>query len=93
MNADDKPEIGNASVPVSVRPRLMSRGTPMLMAALALASLGAASTLPTSIAPMPGQPKCPGFPIGAGAETNKPFTDSRGRKYARDAKGTVRRVE
>lgn len=75
-----------------VRPRLISRRTPMLMAALAMASLGAASTLPTSIAPMRGQPKCPGFPIGAGEENGKPFTDSRGRKYVRDSKGTIRRV-
>ena len=68
------------------------RLTPMLIASLAIASFGAASTLPTSIAPMRGQPKCPGFPIGAGEETGKPFTDSRGRKYMRDSKGIIRRV-
>lgn len=35
----------------------------------------------------------PGYPLGAGTEDGKPFTDAHGRTYVRDARGTIRRVK
>jgi len=61
----------------------------MLAPMLALAALGGASEASTY---MPKWKFESGDPIGRTAKDGEIFTDSRGRKYVRDAKGTVRRV-
>jgi len=71
-----------------VSPRLgrMSMLAPMLAAAAILNGPADASTY------LPRWKFESGDPIGRGSKAGEQFTDSRGRKYVRDAKGTVRRV-
>lgn len=71
---------------VSPRLRRMTMLAPMLAAAAILNGPADASTY------LPRWKSEPGDPIGRGSKAGEPFTDSRGRKYVRDAKGTVRRV-
>lgn len=75
------------SVKRVVSPRI--RRLSVLAPALALAAIGGATD--TTIF-MPKWKAEPGDPIGRTSKDGEPFTDSRGRKYVRDEKGTIRRV-
>lgn len=66
----------------------MKRFAPLLALA-ALAGLGSSPSVPGLYSP----PTLKDGPINNPLPNDKEFTDSRGRKYVRDERGTVRRAE
>lgn len=88
MCASDNPNPAPAvGLQRTVSPR--RRQLTMLAPMLALAAISAATN---ETAYIPRWKFESGDPIGRGVKDGEPFTDSRGRKYVRDSKGTVRRV-
>jgi len=65
--------------------------SPSLISSL-VATICGSSISELSKMPIPMEPFVPGAAIGQGEETGKTFTDSKGRKYIRDEKGTIRRA-
>jgi hypothetical protein len=89
MSKEHEPQSGEAvrcSALVSPRRTRLTMLAPMMAVAALAAGTSGVSTY------MPRWKFESGDPIGRTAKDGEPFTDSRGRKYVRDAKGTVRRV-
>lgn len=72
---------------------IRNQHTAMLLAMASFASYGASTSTPYTRALDSFKAKDVGDRLGAGTTDGKQFTDSRGRVYVRDDKGTIRRIK